>query len=98
LHLHYATGEEVCQCVLLGCDALRPGESGYAQLKLTAPIAARNGDRFVLRFFSPLVTVGGGVLLNLTPGKHKRSDPDVLQLLSLRGDSAQEARVEAALR
>lgn len=50
----------VCRCVLLGRDELTPGQSGFAQLRLPRPLAALPGDRFVVRFFSPEVTLGGG--------------------------------------
>ena len=58
-----------------GRDRLEPGEAGFAQLRLDQPLAARAGDRFVVRFFSPVVTVGGGVALDLEPPAKGRMDP-----------------------
>ncbi len=76
LHLHLGARSLVCRCILLGRDMLEPGERGFAQLRLSAPVAARPGMRYVVRFFSPLATVGGGVLLDLEPPLRGRNDPD----------------------
>ena len=46
-----------------------PGESCYAQLRLEEEIAVRRGDKFIVRFYSPLETVGGGVILDANPSK-----------------------------
>lgn len=74
LHLHHGTSSQICRCTLLGRSRLEPGESCYARLHLNSPLAARPGDRFVVRFFSPVVTVGGGLLLDLSP-RRKQNDP-----------------------
>src|SRR5262249_29326325 len=59
--------------VLLGQKQLEPGKSYFAQLKLTEPILLLPGDRFILRQFSPVVTIGGGVVLDAAPLPRKRS-------------------------
>ncbi|WP_368183150.1 selenocysteine-specific translation elongation factor [Anaerotruncus rubiinfantis] len=81
LHLAIGTASVVCRLILLDQDMLYPGESAYAQLRLEQPVAAQYGDRFVVRFYSPLLTVGGGIVLDACPNKHKRSDPEVLSRL-----------------
>ena len=70
--------------VLLDRDALNPGESCYAQLRLTDPIATKSGDRFVIRFLSPLETIGGGVILDDAPVRHKRFQQPVLDALKIK--------------
>lgn len=75
LHLHHGGRALMCRCILLGRDKLEPGEEGFAQLRLDQPLAALRGDRFVVRFFSPVVTVGGGVILDLEPPAKGRMDP-----------------------
>jgi selenocysteine-specific elongation factor len=60
----------------LGRQALEPGATGPAQLRLERPVAALPGDRFVLRRYSPLCTLGGGVLVDLDPPKARRGDPE----------------------
>ena len=76
LHFHHGARSLTCRCVLLGRDVLRPGEVGWAQLRFAQPLAAAPGDKFVVRFFSPLATVGGGVLLELAPPKKGRMRPE----------------------
>lgn len=68
-----------------------PGESAYAQLALRNPSPQDAGDRFVIRFLSPLETIGGGVILDPLPCRHKRGDPAVLSALAVleKGDGAQ---------
>lgn len=98
LHFHHGSRELVCKCVLLGRDTLEAGETGFAQLRFTEPVAAKNGDHFVVRFFSPTVTVGGGVLLNVAPQRHKRNDPTILEGLAARASGSSERQVVQALR
>ena len=81
LHLFHGTSEVVCQLRLLEQEKLLPGQQAYAQLKLSAPLAVRNGDRFVLRFFSPVLTVGGGVILDGCSKRRRRNHPEVLERL-----------------
>lgn len=98
LHFHHGSRELVCKCVLLGRDTLEAGETCFAQLRFTEPVAAKNGDHFVVRFFSPTVTVGGGVLLNVAPQRHKRNDPKILEGLAARASGSSERQVVQALR
>ena len=67
VHLYHGSAVRLSKVVLLDRDALQPGESAYAQLRLTEEIATRQGDRFVIRFYSPLETIGGGVILDDHP-------------------------------
>ena len=75
LHLPHGGRALTCRCILLGRDRLEPGETCFAQLRLDTPLAALPGDRVVVRFFSPVVTVGGGVILDLDPPLRGRMDP-----------------------
>ncbi len=97
LHLHYGAAETLCRVVLLEGGALNPGESGYAQLMTWEPIAVRNGDLFVLRYFSPVETVGGGKILNARPAKHRRRDEAVLKALRLRESGSTLDRLEQTM-
>lgn len=98
LHFHHSSRELVCKCVLLGVDSLKPGETGFAQLRFQEDIAVKNGDHYVVRFFSPMATVGGGIILNAEPGRHKRNDPTVLEGLAARASGSSEKQVIEALR
>lgn len=67
LHLSVGTACVVCRVSLPGGGAIGPGESAYARLRLETPVTARFGDRFVTRFYSPVETIGGGVILDSAP-------------------------------
>ena len=82
LHLFHGAGEQVCKLRLLDADALRAGQSGFAQLKLTRPIPVRYEDRFILRFYSPVLTVGGGEILACGGNRLRRNHPQTLERLS----------------
>ena len=90
VHLFHGTAELLAKVVLFGRDELKPGESCYAQLRLTEPIASKNGDRFVIRFFSPLETIGGGVILDDQPRRHKRSDSKIQEILKIRESGSRD--------
>ena len=72
LHLYTGTSEILCRAVLLDQEELGPGESGLAQLILEEPAVVKRGDRFVVRFYSPMETIGGGIILEPNPKKKKR--------------------------
>lgn len=90
VHLFHGSAVRLAKVVLFGCEELKPGESCYAQLRLTQPIATKNGDRFVIRFFSPLETIGGGVILDDQPRRHKRSDPNIQRILKLKESGSRD--------
>ena len=84
VHLYHGATVLLAKIVLLGQDQLHPGESCYAQLRLAEPIATKKGDRFVIRFYSPLETIGGGVILDDCPQRHKRTDSGVVEALRIK--------------
>ena len=81
LHFFSGTSEILCRAVLLDKEEIGPGESGYVQLRLEEEIALRRGDRFVVRFYSPMETIGGGVVLEPNPKKKKRFQKDAIEEL-----------------
>ena len=64
VHLHAYSAETVAEVVLFNADAIAPGTEGYAQLRLADAMALVPGDRFIVRQFSPVVTIGGGIVLD----------------------------------
>ncbi len=81
LHFYSGTSQMLCRVVLLDTDQLLPGEEGYACLRLDADAALRRGDRFVLRFYSPLETIGGGIVLETDRPREKRFRRETLERL-----------------
>ena len=84
VHLYHTSQVQLAKVVLLDRDALNPGESCYAQLRMAEPISTKSGDRFVIRFYSPLETIGGGVILDDSPARHKRFQQPVLDALKIK--------------
>lgn len=79
VRLHTGTSEVMARMILLDRDELEPGEECCSQLVLEAPLPAVAGDRFVVRSYSPVTTIGGGVIVDPLPAKHKRSSAGVLR-------------------
>ncbi|MDR3762932.1 MAG: selenocysteine-specific translation elongation factor [Acidobacteriota bacterium] len=67
VHLHLFTAELVAAVKLYGVEELLPGQTAWAQLRTAQPIACAPGDRFILRRFSPVTTIGGGVVADVRP-------------------------------
>lgn len=80
VHLFTGTAAVLCRVVLLGQDTLETGTC-YAQLRPESPLAVQGGDRFVLRFYSPLSTIGGGVVLRVSARRYRRGDTAILATL-----------------
>jgi len=83
ISFHHFASEARASVRLLDGRTLAPGGSGLAQLRLSAPLAAAPGDRFVARRLSPVETIGGGTVLDpLPPAWRRRSGPEALAALS----------------
>ena len=81
VRFHQGTIEVLARVALIGQDTLNPGESVYAQLRLDAPVFCLHGDTFIIRQFSPTITIGGGTILHPNPLKHKSTDKQTLEAL-----------------
>lgn len=80
-HFYTGTDEALCRIKLLEKSILLPGESGYAQLIMDKKIVTYAQDPFVLRFYSPMITTGGGVILDVAPKRHRQKEKGVLSWL-----------------
>ncbi|MFC1494998.1 selenocysteine-specific translation elongation factor [Thermodesulfobacteriota bacterium] len=80
---HSGTAEIISTIVLLDRDILKQGERCYAQIRLDEPTTVLQGDRFILRSYSPVRTIGGGRIINALPLKKKRFSERVLSDLKL---------------
>ncbi len=81
VRLHHGTSEILGRVVLLDQDELAPGNAAFAQLKLEAPIVPKRGDRFIIRSYSPVQTIGGGRIVDSHPRRHRRHDAEVVKRL-----------------
>jgi selenocysteine-specific elongation factor len=98
LNLYSGAAEVPARVSLLDADEIGPGEAGWAQLRLRAPLAVARGDRFIVRVPSPSLTVGGGVIVEPRARRHRRRDPAVLARLELLARGDPDEVVLAALR
>ena len=96
VHFHAGTTEVEAEVRLLeGADAMKPGSTGFVRFLLRQPILLLPGDRFIVRMFSPVVTIGGGVVVDIAAPKRVRR-PDAatrLQVLAERPTSERMATV-----
>ncbi|NTW66237.1 MAG: selenocysteine-specific translation elongation factor, partial [Nitrospirae bacterium] len=67
------TQEAIGRVTLVGSSELNPGDEGYVQFRLEQPVLIQHGDRFIIRFYSPMETLGGGMVLNPHPRRHRNS-------------------------
>ena len=98
LHLYTGTSEILCRVVLLDRDELSPGESCYAQLRLEEELAVRRGDKFIVRFYSPMETIGGGEIIEPFPIKRKRFDENLIEELELKEKGSSTEVIEKIIR
>lgn len=82
LHFHLGTARTVARAILLDRDELQPGEEAFVQLTFDQPLLSHRGDRFIVRSYSPMLTIGGGVVIDVEPQKHKRFRPEVIKRLT----------------
>ena len=94
----FGTTEEIAKVRLLGTNALDPGEAGLAQLRFRGRVVARRGERFIVRGLTPVVTMGGGSMLDVNAPRHRRFDPTVITRLESAAAGDIVALVRASLR
>ena len=83
VRVYIGTEEVMARVVPLGTDLLKAGESSFAQLRLEDEIAVKNYDKFIIRTYSPMITIGGGVILDASPKKHSRFNGEILEKLKV---------------
>ncbi|HID06295.1 MAG TPA: hypothetical protein EYP10_04020, partial [Armatimonadetes bacterium] len=76
IRLHVGTGEWVARILLLSGDQLEPGETAFAEVRINDAIACARFDRFVIRSYSPIHTIGGGIILEPYPLRYRRRSRD----------------------
>ncbi|MGB6383864.1 MAG: selenocysteine-specific translation elongation factor [Terriglobales bacterium] len=95
VHFHAYTAETIAEVRLYGTKQLKPEDEAYVQLRFAEPMLLLPGDRFIVRQFSPVMTIGGGVVLDASPATRRQRVEDTLEFLqTMRGGSPE--RVLAA--
>jgi selenocysteine-specific elongation factor len=82
VHFYLGTARVVGVVALLDRDLLEPGESAIVQIHLDRPLVAHRQDRFIVRSYSPMTTIGGGIVIDPNPVKHRRFRAEVMQALA----------------
>jgi selenocysteine-specific elongation factor len=82
VRFHVGTTEVMAR-ILLGKDSIEPGAREFVQIRLDNPVAVLRGDPFVIRSYSPVMTIGGGIILNPLAKKRKKTKPEHWHDLSL---------------
>jgi len=98
LRFYLGTAEILGRVILLDRDKLMPGETAYAQFLLEEPVAAIKGDHFVFRSYSPVYTLGGGVIVDSASRKHKRMREEIIEALVTRELGLPVEQVESYLK
>jgi selenocysteine-specific elongation factor len=100
VHFHSYTAETIATVVLCGKKQAAPGETAFAQLRLSEPALLLPGDRFIIRQFSPVITSGGGVVVENTPPRKVKDATDYARFLKTLSEESQvgilRARVSAS--
>ncbi len=81
IRFHCGSSETIGRAVVLGKDKLEPGEDGLVQFRLEHPVVAGRGDRYVIRSWSPVTTIGGGEIVEVGRRRLSRHKPEVVESL-----------------
>lgn len=98
VHVYHGTKELLGKVILLDREELKAGETCYAQLRLEEETVMEKGDRFVIRFYSPAETIGGGCILDACPRKRKRHDKNALEACRIKEKGTKEEILELSVR
>ena len=74
IHFYTGTSELVGRIILYDKEELKPGDNAYCQFRFQNPVPLMTGDRYIIRRFSPLLTIGGGEILDTLPLRRKRKE------------------------
>lgn len=97
VRLYHGTSEILGRVYILDKDILNPGETALVQIRLEDYISAQRGDKYVIRTYSPMITIGGGTIINPNPAKVKRFDRKTIDELLTREQGNPEEIIEQVI-
>ena len=97
IRFHLGTSERLARVVLLDREELQPGEQAYVHLRLETPSVSLPGDRYVIRSYSPAVTIGGGTILDPNPPRERRPRVKMIEHLRILEQGSPMDRLERLL-
>ncbi len=84
VRLYHGTEEIICRVIPLDCEEIKPGQSAYVQLRLEKPITAQRNDRYILRSYSPMTTIAGGIIIEPNAKKSKKIEAEYIEELKVK--------------
>lgn len=84
VHLSYGSAQAIGKVILLDCEVVEAGQEALVQIRFDDPVCVKRNDKFIIRFYSPVETFGGGTVLNPAADKHKRGQEEVIESLRLK--------------
>jgi selenocysteine-specific elongation factor len=103
VHFHAYTTESIAEVRFYGprdggVKSLKPGSESYAQFRFVEPLLLLPGDRFIVRQFSPVITIGGGIVLDASPLTRKQPAEEAIAFLKTMRDGLPEEVLAARVR
>ncbi|WML35673.1 selenocysteine-specific translation elongation factor [Clostridium sp. OS1-26] len=98
VRLYHGTSEIICRVVILDKEQVEPGEEAYVQLRLEKPLTAQRNDRYVIRSYSPMDTIGGGSIIEPLAKKAKRFNEEYIEELKIKESGKTESILENTIK
>lgn len=98
VRFYLGTRELIGRLILFEQDKITAGDEVYAQLRFPEELACKHGDRFVIRFYSPMETIGGGVIIDPKAEKHPRFDTGVIEEMVMKEHGSIDELIESLVR
>lgn len=98
VRLYHGTSEIICRVVILDKEQVEPGEEAYVQLRLEKPLTAQRNDRYVIRSYSPMNTIGGGSIIEPLAKKAKRFNEEYIEELKIKESGKTESILENTIK
>ncbi|SCH36340.1 selenocysteine-specific translation elongation factor [Romboutsia sp. 1001713B170207_170306_H8] len=96
--IYHGAKETLCRIVPLDKENIKHNEDAYVQLRLEENIVVKKGDRFIIRTYSPMETIGGGIVIDTCVRKHKRFDENVIRELRIKENGNSKDIIEEYLK
>lgn len=94
VRFYTGTTEVMARVVPLGLEEINSGETAFIQIRLEEEVSVKKYDKFIIRTYSPMNTIGGGILLDILPEKHKRFEDNILNNLKIQLEKDKKSLIE----
>lgn len=94
VRIYHGSSEIFARTTLLNTEEANAGENVYVQFRLEEPTAVKKGDHLIIRYYSPMETLGGAIVIDSNPKKHKRFDESIIEELKIREKGSPKEIIE----